>query len=199
MAPYITTNMSVYACFYFHGPLCQTYTCLVTLLRRYRKLVYNAQQFLISQFGLSFFIWQPETSSYVSKTFNFFIFPRPFQDFDRRFMCQASSLDFLASQGFDFNKFIYDGIPFLPLHLKDKKLAALQMEQAASGRPTTEAGKILVEEMKAEVSSWLASGDKQLQLQLKSCSLQDRAAQMVSHCTIEAYWCLCCHLRNCKF
>lgn len=49
------------------------------------------------------------------KTWNFYIFPRPYGQSDHRFLCQASSLQFLSEHGFDFNKFIADGIPFLNL------------------------------------------------------------------------------------
>jgi CAF1 family ribonuclease len=39
--------------------------------------------------------------------------------------CQASSLQFLAEQGFDFNKMINDGIPSLPAAVRDRKLDRL--------------------------------------------------------------------------
>lgn len=57
------------------------------------------------------FVW--EDGSYKAKTFNFYIFPRPFEGSDKRFICQASSIAFLASCGFDFNKAIYDGVGYL--------------------------------------------------------------------------------------
>uniref|UniRef100_A0A8C7MRI8 Poly(A)-specific ribonuclease PARN n=1 Tax=Oncorhynchus kisutch TaxID=8019 RepID=A0A8C7MRI8_ONCKI len=52
---------------------------------------------------------------YVIKTFNFYIFPKPFNRTspDTKFICQSSSIDFLASQGFDFNKVFRHGIPYL--------------------------------------------------------------------------------------
>jgi poly(A)-specific ribonuclease len=71
---------------------------------RYIKAAAAAEQFLVVQFGLSAFVWQPESSRYNVRSFNFHLFPSPQEDVDARFMCQASSLAFLASQGFDFNK-----------------------------------------------------------------------------------------------
>ena len=124
---------------------------------RYARTAASARQFLISQFGVSAFVWREgngragdgggggkaggsgsgeagggESASgsaeasgsgteasgsgsgsgsgssgggyYEARTFNFFLFPAPRGDFDARFSCQASSLAFLASQGFDFNK-----------------------------------------------------------------------------------------------
>uniref|UniRef100_A0AAX7VEE2 Poly(A)-specific ribonuclease PARN n=1 Tax=Astatotilapia calliptera TaxID=8154 RepID=A0AAX7VEE2_ASTCA len=52
---------------------------------------------------------------YITKPFNFYIFPKPFNRTspDIKFICQSSSIDFLASQGFDFNKVFCHGIPYL--------------------------------------------------------------------------------------
>lgn len=47
--------------------------------------------------------------SYLARPFNFALFPHPFQSIDKRFVCQASSLQFLAKNNFDFNKFVYKG------------------------------------------------------------------------------------------
>eukprot|EP00882_Tetradesmus_deserticola_P011672 GHRQ01012347.1.p1 GENE.GHRQ01012347.1~~GHRQ01012347.1.p1 ORF type:complete len:242 (+),score=61.91 GHRQ01012347.1:518-1243(+) len=71
---------------------------------RYIKAAAAAEQFRVVQFGLSAFVWRPESNSYSVRSFNFHLFPSPQEDLDARFMCQASSLAFLASQGFDFNK-----------------------------------------------------------------------------------------------
>jgi hypothetical protein len=71
---------------------------------RHVKAAAAAEQFLVVQFGLSAFVWQPESNSYNVRSFNFHLFPSPQEDVDARFLCQASSLAFLASQGFDFNK-----------------------------------------------------------------------------------------------
>lgn len=57
----------------------------------------GAQNMQITQFGLSAFAWEAATAEspngrYVARTFNFWIFPRPFEDRrDRRFMSQARS------------------------------------------------------------------------------------------------------------
>jgi hypothetical protein len=73
----------------------------------------SAQKFLVSQFGLSAFTYHDGV--YTAKTFNFNIYPRSFERFDKRFVCQASSLEFLTQHKFDFNKFIYEGIGYLSL------------------------------------------------------------------------------------
>jgi poly(A)-specific ribonuclease len=73
----------------------------------------SAQKFLVSQFGLSTFKYS--NGEYTAKTYNFNIYPRKFMNFDKRFACQASSLEFLTEHKFDFNKFIYDGVGYLSL------------------------------------------------------------------------------------
>ena len=51
-------------------------------------MVESAQSFQITQFGLSAFRW--EGGAYMARTFNFYIFPRPADGFDARFLCQVS-------------------------------------------------------------------------------------------------------------
>uniref|UniRef100_A0A671SVH2 Poly(A)-specific ribonuclease PARN n=1 Tax=Sinocyclocheilus anshuiensis TaxID=1608454 RepID=A0A671SVH2_9TELE len=71
--------------------------------------------FLLFQFGVCTFRYEPNQSTYITKAFNFYIFPKPFSRTspDIKFICQSSSIDFLASQGFDFNKVFRSGIPYL--------------------------------------------------------------------------------------
>ncbi|XP_047388705.1 poly(A)-specific ribonuclease PARN isoform X4 [Sciurus carolinensis] len=71
--------------------------------------------FLLFQFGLCTFKYDYTDSKYVTKSFNFYVFPKPFNRSspDVKFVCQSSSIDFLASQGFDFNKVFRNGIPYL--------------------------------------------------------------------------------------
>ncbi|KAM9372346.1 poly(A)-specific ribonuclease PARN isoform 3-T3 [Phaethornis superciliosus] len=71
--------------------------------------------FLLFQFGLSTFKYDHTEEKYLMKSFNFYIFPKPFNRSspDVKFVCQSSSIDFLANQGFDFNKVFCNGIPYL--------------------------------------------------------------------------------------
>ncbi len=49
-----------------------------------------------------------------------------------RSLLQAGSLDFLASQGFDFNKFVYEGIPFMSVAERDRRLEGISREPSRS-------------------------------------------------------------------
>ncbi|KAL1005169.1 hypothetical protein UPYG_G00055470 [Umbra pygmaea] len=82
---------------------------------RYTKLKKHSMDFLLFQFGLCTFKYDEVASKYIIKTFNFYVFPKPFNrtSTDIKFICQSSSIDFLASQGFDFNKVFCHGIPYL--------------------------------------------------------------------------------------
>ncbi|XP_058142214.1 poly(A)-specific ribonuclease PARN [Dasypus novemcinctus] len=82
---------------------------------RYQKLKKHSMDFLLFQFGLCTFKYDYEDSKYITKSFNFYVFPKPFSRSspDVKFVCQSSSIDFLASQGFDFNKVFRNGIPYL--------------------------------------------------------------------------------------
>lgn len=82
---------------------------------RYTKLKKHSMDFLLFQFGLCTFKYDQTKSKYITKPFNFYIFPKPFNRTspDVKFICQSSSIDFLASQGFDFNKVFCHGIPYL--------------------------------------------------------------------------------------
>ncbi|KAG7222563.1 hypothetical protein INR49_016160 [Caranx melampygus] len=87
---------------------------------RYTKLKKHSMDFLLFQFGLCTFKYDQAKSksredAVCHEAFNFYIFPKPFNRTspDIKFICQSSSIDFLASQGFDFNKVFCHGIPYL--------------------------------------------------------------------------------------
>jgi len=94
--------------------------------QRYQKLKTNASSFTISQFGLSAFKWDAEANRHVARTWNIYLFPRTHRWCDRRFSCQASSIEFLTEHHFDFNKFIYQVVATAAVaHLAYDKLTAL--------------------------------------------------------------------------
>ncbi|XP_072029451.1 poly(A)-specific ribonuclease PARN-like [Amphiura filiformis] len=91
---------------------------------RYHKLRQGSMDFLLVQFGVCVFKYDGKNSRYVAHPFNFYVFPRPtLRDArDQRFLCQSSSMDFLASHGFDFNKVFREGIPYLTPSDKERML-----------------------------------------------------------------------------
>ncbi|KAM6184713.1 poly(A)-specific ribonuclease PNLDC1 [Rhynchocyon petersi] len=80
----------------------------------YLKTRASVQQFTICQIGLSVFSRvSGESNKYVAHSCNFFLFPTTFGILDSEFSFQASSVQFLNQYGFDYNKFLKSGIPYM--------------------------------------------------------------------------------------
>ncbi|KAG2501047.1 hypothetical protein HYH03_000866 [Edaphochlamys debaryana] len=162
---------------------------------RYKKLHASANSFIISQFGLAAFRWCPASPGSVGptraghwevRTFNAYVFPRPVaaMNWDKRFVCQASSLTYLAAQGFDFNRMIRDGIGYIPLQGRNARLASMRAELQGSGsgsgsasgsesgsatgsvEPRTPGEEAAVAGWRERVRSWLLGSDPELELPL---------------------------------
>lgn len=80
------------------SPPCTTLLLMPCAADRYHRVLSSSQQFAVMQLGLSMYVRDEHTGAYTARTFNFTVFPKPSGPHDRRFLCQASSLDFLASQ-----------------------------------------------------------------------------------------------------
>ena len=99
-----------------HAPDGERSTWIDTPSERYRQSAASVSQHLLLQFGLAAFRYDEDTDSYTHKTYNFYVFPRTSPNIklpERWFASQASSLEFLSNQGFDFNKFIGEGVSYL--------------------------------------------------------------------------------------
>ncbi|RLN54139.1 hypothetical protein BBJ28_00016041 [Nothophytophthora sp. Chile5] len=137
---------------------------LDTLEERYRKVKRAGESFLITQFGLST-VHVDKNEQFQIKTWNFYVFPRPYGTQDERFLCQASSLQFLSEHGFDFNKFIADGIPFLNLSKTTVMKKRLQrridgLNKVNKNLNLSEEGLAFQKEVNAKLDQWIADGAK---------------------------------------
>ncbi|XP_067928512.1 poly(A)-specific ribonuclease PNLDC1-like [Watersipora subatra] len=79
---------------------------------RYQKAKRNIQDFTIAQFGLAAY-HSVGTNRYDAYIFNCYLFPEAHAGMDSCISMQASSIQFLTQYGFDFNKMLYEGIPFV--------------------------------------------------------------------------------------
>lgn len=81
----------------------------------YEKVIKDCRQFLVVQYGLTFFRYDEAADVFKHKSYNFYIFRKPVRNCvtDQRFLCQTSCIDFLIKNGFDFNKLFKDGISYL--------------------------------------------------------------------------------------
>lgn len=147
-----------------------------TLEERYSKLAQTGGKFIITQFGLAVVHYYPPASEeylelnnhWQVHVFNFYVFPRPYGNIDERFMCQASALDFLAENGFDFNTCIRDGISYLNTEqtLKYKKRLDKEILNAKKDHASNEVevksqhDQEFCANMKTEIQAWLNDEDR---------------------------------------
>ncbi|RCV34027.1 hypothetical protein SETIT_7G129800v2 [Setaria italica] len=94
---------------------------------RYLKLRDSAERFAALQLGVCPFRWDPAKSAFVAYPHNFFIFPRKeLSDCSsHEFLCQTTSIDFLAKYQFDFNTCFREGISYLSRAQEEEALQKL--------------------------------------------------------------------------
>ncbi|XP_006617598.1 poly(A)-specific ribonuclease PARN-like isoform X1 [Apis dorsata] len=135
----------------------------------YAKLRTGSMDFLLIQFGLSVFTFNKEMQKYNQRSYNFYVFPRPLNRTapDCRFMCQTSSISFLASQGFDFNKLFKLGIPYLTANEEEKLMKRLEEKQrirdeAAEILPISDVERPQIEEICSRIDEFVTSETEEL-------------------------------------
>ncbi|XP_047332858.1 poly(A)-specific ribonuclease PARN-like [Impatiens glandulifera] len=134
---------------------------------RYLKIKDSAEKFAVLQFGVCPFRWDSSNGSFIAHPHNFYIFPRQEfpadSHFHDEFLCQATSIDFLAKHHFDFNLCIREGISYLSRAQEEEALRRLHEELAdpRSGcsefgeKPVTRVVDILFsEKMKCRIQEW---------------------------------------------
>ncbi|XP_004674225.1 PREDICTED: poly(A)-specific ribonuclease PARN-like domain-containing protein 1 [Condylura cristata] len=119
----------------------------------YLKTRHSIQQFTICQIGLSVFSSiEGETNKYVAHSCNFFLFPTTFGTLDSEFSFQASSVQFLNQYGFDYNKFLKKGIPYMNEE-QERKMKQSILTGNWRGRSSLDKDQIKV--VIDEVTRWL--------------------------------------------
>ena len=53
--------------------------------------------------------------------------------FSQKFTADAGALSFLAGQGFDFNKWIYKGVPYMTMKERNKRMKQVQASLGERG------------------------------------------------------------------
>ncbi|GAV68828.1 CAF1 domain-containing protein [Cephalotus follicularis] len=92
---------------------------------RYLKVKDSAERFAVVQFGVCPFRWDPLKDSFIAHPHNIFVFPRrelPIDGPSYEFLCQTTSMDFLAKYQFDFNVCISEGVSYLSRKQEDEAL-----------------------------------------------------------------------------
>ncbi|ORZ15323.1 ribonuclease H-like domain-containing protein [Absidia repens] len=130
---------------------------------RYNEYKEATDRFLIIQFGLCTFKWDAPSGRYIAKPFNFNIFPTSFaggrSQPNRVFSVQAQAFDFLAKQAFDFNKWIYQGIPYM--NLDDEKKFVTEKRKMLNDEmpdiPVDDKDRPFLEDARKKINTWLES------------------------------------------
>ena len=112
----------------------QGHIALQSLNERYRELRrtllgkgfshkdgHRMQGFLIVQVGLTCFQWCNKEHRYIVNVYSIYLSPKPWSgltnnvkvEHDLLFGCLASALKFLSRHGFDFNRWLNHGVPFI--------------------------------------------------------------------------------------
>ncbi|KAH8549975.1 ribonuclease H-like domain-containing protein [Umbelopsis sp. PMI_123] len=131
-----------------------------TIQKRYNVLVNAVSNFAIIQFGICTFHWSPTANRYFAKPFNFYVFPRGTKgrkEMNRCFGVQSGAFDFLTTCGFDFNKWVYNGISYLTL-AEEKEFEREGLEKLNNAIPDIPVDRKEVEFMssvKDKIDTWL--------------------------------------------
>ncbi|KAG6448356.1 hypothetical protein O3G_MSEX005463 [Manduca sexta] len=129
---------------------------------RYDRIKTEVNKMIMTQIGLTMFHYERERDSYVAVGYTFYLCPQSFGDIDQSFVFQASTLDFLCKHKFDFNKFIYEGLPFL----SKAELAKVQQDMknktflSKAISSLDMADEKLLQQYCSEVSKWLCNSDE---------------------------------------
>ena len=137
-----------------------TFDLLDTPSDRFSKVHESCRRMTVLQYGVCCFAFHPSTRRWTARPFNFWLFPDAGRGSDAVFSCQASSMAFLADCGFDFNKAIRRGVPFVPAAERERNA---QRRARAANRPpivpTNERDKEMVRRLREDVAAWLERGE----------------------------------------
>lgn len=119
----------------------------------YSKARLSVKKFSVCQIGLSVFC-KHDANRFISHSFNFYLFPTTFARMDSEFGVQASSVAFLSKFGFDFNKFLKEGIPYMN---EEQEKRFLQDYREGSWRVRSTLEKDCLKKAIEEVTCWVTS------------------------------------------
>ena len=115
--------------------------------------------FTVLQVGVAIFSFDPHTRRWTCRPFNFWTIP------DAKagrgvFSAQVASLQFLAECGFDLNKCVARGIPFLPAAERSRVAAReARLAQRPPIIPSSDRDKAFVANLLVKVAEWLSRLD----------------------------------------
>ncbi|KAI9333928.1 CAF1 family ribonuclease-domain-containing protein [Zopfochytrium polystomum] len=131
----------------------------------YTRARRSATSFALLQVGLCVFRWDGVARRYVARGFCFPVFPaaatgaavgRPaVASVERTFLAQASSLAFLRRNGFDFNYWIDEGIPYLSREEERQIRAKAATASEPEDVPVDDRNREYIDGILSQIDAWL--------------------------------------------
>ncbi|BFZ60409.1 SAGA complex subunit Sgf73 [Saitoella coloradoensis] len=131
-----------------------------TLQERYTETKEAAEKYEVIQLGLCCVRWDGLAGEYVAKPYNFSVSPIQPQrmGLDRQFVMQASAIEFLIGNGFDFNKQYREGVKYLS-HADESIVRAKFAESSPDKIPPIHVdarGQVFLDRLASDVKDWLS-------------------------------------------
>ncbi|NXP83147.1 PNDC1 ribonuclease, partial [Ramphastos sulfuratus] len=159
---------------------------------RYMKARWSVQHFTVTQLGkcCSDMAKFPEKClsfrRYVVHSYNFFLFPSTLGITDVEFCFSASSIQFLSHYGFDYNKFLKDGIPYMN-EVQEKILS--QHLSASSWKHSSSLDRDVLKKAIDKVTCWIAAAEEEETMILQDLSgYQMFEVQLVLRRALQNVW-----------
>ncbi|KFP84769.1 Poly(A)-specific ribonuclease PARN-like domain-containing protein 1, partial [Apaloderma vittatum] len=133
---------------------------------RYLKVRQSVQRFTVTQLGLAIFS-NENSNTYVVHSYNFFLFPSTLGVKDIEFTLSASSIQFLSHYGFDYNKFLKDGIPYMN---EVQEESFRQQPLASSWKVSSALDRDVLKKAIDEVTCWITAAEEEETMILQDLS-----------------------------
>ncbi|KAF2974377.1 hypothetical protein EK904_009937, partial [Melospiza melodia maxima] len=154
---------------------------------RYGKARQSVQRFTVVQLGLAIFS-KENSNKYVVHSYNFFLFPSTLGIKDVEFTLSASSIQFLSHYGFDYNKFLKDGIPYMN-EVQEKILRQHLLAGTWEVCSTSNADRDVLKKAIDEVTTWIGAAKEEDTMVLQDLSVYHMIeVQLVLRQALENVW-----------
>ncbi|XP_051667048.1 poly(A)-specific ribonuclease PNLDC1 isoform X1 [Manacus candei] len=137
-------------------------------VERYLKIRQSVQRFTVTQLGLAIFS-KENSNKYVVHSYNFFLFPSMLGVRDVEFTLSASSIQFLSHYGFDYNKFLKDGIPYMN-EVQEKIFRQHLLAGSWTFCSTSAVNRDVLRKVIDEVTCWIAVAEEEETMILQDLS-----------------------------
>ncbi|NWS70465.1 PNDC1 ribonuclease, partial [Crotophaga sulcirostris] len=157
-----------------------------TPAERYLKVRQSVQRFTVAQLGKCCSGREDDLLRYEVHAYNFFLFPSTFGAADVEFTLSASSIQFLSHYGFDYNKFLRDGIPYMN---KVQEEILSQHLLAGSWKASSAVDRDVLKKAIDEVTHWIAAAEEEETMILQDlCGYQVFEVQLVLRRALPNVW-----------